>query len=189
MSGIPLHPILVHLPLVLALALPLAILAALAAGFRTGNARKYWPIVAALHVILVFSAFVAVQSGEQDEEKVEKVLASEDPLKEHEERGETFFKVAAGALILTAAGFAPGAVGTAGRALGGLASLGVLALGLLTGHSGGRLVYTHGAAAAYSTGAPQAPGAASAKGGEGGEGAAAGEKEKGGSEDRDADGD
>lgn len=149
MSALPLHPFIVHFPIVLAVLLPLAALGALAYGIRSGGGRKSWAAVAALHALLILSAFLAVQSGGKDEERVERVLASEAPLEAHEEAGELFLKVAGAALLLTALGLAPGALGLAGRGLGTLGAVGLLVLGIQVGHSGGKLVYTHGAASAH----------------------------------------
>jgi uncharacterized membrane protein len=169
MSDLPLHPVIVHFPIVLAVLLPLASLAALAYGLRVGAARKAWSAVAALHVLLVLSSVVAVWTGQGDEERVERVLASEAPLETHEEAGEFFLKAAGVALLATALGLAPGALGLAGRGLGSLGALGLLALGIQVGHSGGRLVYAHGAASAHvrTASAGDAEAAARAEGGSG----------------------
>lgn len=157
MFGLPLHPILVHLPLALSVLAPLVVLLSLIAGYRRGDGRKPWAAVVLIQGLLLGSAFLAVQAGERDEEKVEKVLASEDPLEVHEEAGELFLKGAAAAFVLALAGLAAGRVGLTGRALGSLAALAVLGLGLQAGHSGGSLVYRHGAAQAFTSKAATAP--------------------------------
>jgi len=151
MSDIPLHPVLVHLPLALAGLVPLAALLALALGFRRGDppSRKAWMAVVALQGLLAVSGVAALKSGENEEEKVEKVLASEAPLEAHAEKAELFLKVVWGALALMALGLAKGTAGTVGRYGGAAAAAAVLFLGIQVGHSGGRLVYKEGAAAAY----------------------------------------
>jgi uncharacterized membrane protein len=151
MSGIPLHPLVVHFPIVLSVLLPLVVLAAAILGYRTGETRKYWSTVLVLHALLLVSTFVAVRTGENDEEKVEKTLASEVPLESHEEKAEVFLKLTGVALAVSALGLAPGTLGLAGRVLGGAGALGILLLGIQVGHSGGALVYRHGAAAAYAS--------------------------------------
>lgn len=160
MFDVPLHPILVHFPLALATLLPLAALAVLIAGFRSSagaTSRKYWAVIVVLHAILAGSSFLALKAGERDEERVEKVLASEAPLETHEEAGELFLQAVAIALVISALGLAPGKLALGGRIAGVAATLVVLVLGIQVGHSGGQLVYKHGAAAAFTTGgAPQA---------------------------------
>ncbi len=160
MFGMPLHPILVHFPVVLAVLLPLVVLIAWAAGRSPSAGRKPWLAVTVLQVLLCASSFAAVQTGEEDEERVEKVLVSEDPLETHEHKGELLFKVTGGTLLVTALGLAGGWLGLSGKVLGSLASLVVLVLAVQTGHTGGKLVYQHGAASAFAN-PPASGGAAS----------------------------
>ncbi len=155
MFPMPWHPVLVHFPLVLAMILPFAALAALVIGFRSnpgGKGRKYWSITVLLLALLAGSSFLAVRTGQGDEEKVEKVLASEAPLETHEEMGERLMQAAMGVLLVAALGLAPGALGLGGRVAATAGSFAILFLGLQAGHTGGRLVYQHGAGAAYAAG-------------------------------------
>ncbi|HLP41379.1 MAG TPA: hypothetical protein VK465_07725 [Fibrobacteria bacterium] len=76
--------------IVLAVLMPLVALAFWVAGRRYGAMRKFWSAVVILQVLRFGSAFLAVQSGGRDEERVEKVLASESPLESHEEKAEVF---------------------------------------------------------------------------------------------------
>lgn len=164
MFAMPWHPILVHFPLVLALLIPFAALAAMAIGFKrdpAGRGRKYWSIPLILMALLAATSFLAVRTGERDEEKVEKVIASEDPLESHEEMGELLMKAAMAAFLVAAAGLAPGRIGLAGRIAATTGSFAILFLGLQAGHTGGRLVYQYGAGAAYASG--EAAGAAHGK--------------------------
>lgn len=149
MFDLPLHPLIVHFPLVLAVILPLATLGAMVAGFRTKANGKYWAAAVLINTLLLGSSFLAVQTGERDEEMVEKALASESPLETHEEMGEFFLKMTGVSLAVMALGLAPGVFGISGKVLGGLASVAILALGMQVGHSGGSLVYKHGAATAF----------------------------------------
>ncbi|HLP41384.1 MAG TPA: hypothetical protein VK465_07750 [Fibrobacteria bacterium] len=149
MFGLPLHPTLVHFPIVLAVLMPVVALAFWVAGRRFGAMRKFWSAVVILQVLLFGSAFLAVQSGGRDEERVEKVLVSESPLESHEEKAEVFLWISGAAIPLAALGLAPGILGLSGQALAGLASLAILFAGFQAGHTGGQLVYQHGAAAAY----------------------------------------
>jgi uncharacterized membrane protein len=153
MSGLPLHPILVHFPIAISFLLPLAALIALIAGYRQGDGRKPWLAVVLLQGLLLGSAFAAAQAGERDEEMVERVLAAEEPLEVHEDAGELLVKAVAAAFALALLGMGPGRWGRTGRALASVAFLAVLALGLRAGHTGGKLVYEHGAEAAFTQGA------------------------------------
>jgi hypothetical protein len=54
-------------------------------------------------------------------------------------------------LLASAAGLLPRRGGAIGRVAGTAVTLAVLAAGLSVGHSGGELVYKHGAANAYLT--------------------------------------
>lgn len=149
MFGMPLHPILVHFPVVLAMLLPILVLMAWLTSLRATSGRKAWLAVTLFHALLFASGFAAVQTGEEDEEQVEKVLATEDPLETHEEKGELLLKVTGASLLATALGLAPGLLGLSGRVLGSLASLSILFLAVQAGHTGGKLVYQYGAAAAF----------------------------------------
>jgi hypothetical protein len=67
----------------------------------------------------------------------------------HEEAAERFVLLAGIGLLASAAGLLPRRLGAAGRAVTALATIAVLAAGVAVGHSGGALVYQHGAASAY----------------------------------------
>lgn len=168
MNGLPLHPAIVHLPLGLALVIPLAAALVVWLAWRrpltsTGRLAR-GPLTALIvaQAMLVGGGLLAEQAGEADEDRVEAVVP-EAALETHEHGAERF--VLAGALTLgglaaawllaTRPKFARPVLTTA--ALGTVA---VLALGLAVGHSGGALVYQHGAASAHvqtATGGTSAP--------------------------------
>jgi uncharacterized membrane protein len=145
----PIHPLIVHFPLVLASLLPLAALGALLAGRRRGLLRPSWLVVVGLAAGLAGSAWLAVETGEREEERVEAVLSSEAPLSRHESRADQFLVSAIVVLVVSLFGLAPGRVGSLGRAAATVASLVLIPVGIRVGHSGGELVYVHGAAQAY----------------------------------------
>jgi uncharacterized membrane protein len=151
----PLHPALVHLPIALAVLIPiLAILAILAIRWSFLPSRC-WSVVVLLQALLVGSAWLALETGEDEEERVERVVA-ERHIEEHEEAAELLLALAGVGLLLGAAGLLPGRLGTVGRAAATLAGLAVLGSAVQVGHSGGALVYEHGAASAYDENAPEA---------------------------------
>lgn len=144
----PLHPAVVHFPVVFAVLMPLLILVAIVLTRRGHPARKIWGAVLALQVLLVLSSWVAMETGEHEEDKVETVIAKEF-IKEHEEAAELFFVLAGVTLLISGAGLLSGGKGEAARYLALVGSLVVLGAGGRVGHLGGELVYKHGAAQAY----------------------------------------
>lgn len=147
---------LVHLPIALAVLMPLVSLGLLIAWWRGALQRRTWFIAVALQAILVISAFVAIRSGEAEEDRVEQLVA-EPAIEAHEEAAEGFL-IAAGVVLAITLGAGlirreGAARGVATVAFAG--TLAVLGLGYRTGQAGGDLVYRHGAATAYTTaGAP-----------------------------------
>lgn len=148
MSPDPLHPAVVHFPIVLVVLLPLVALGALWAIRRGAPARWAWAVPVAVAAALTVSAWVAVETGEAEEERVERVV-SEAALHEHEEAAERFLVLSGVLVLLTATGLAGGTLGRAGRLLSTVGALGLIAAGVQVGAAGGELVYRHGAADAY----------------------------------------
>lgn len=144
----PLHPAVVHFPVVLAVALPFLALAGFLAARRPGAGRYPWGVVVAFAVLLPLSAWAALETGEEQEDTVEAVVG-EAPLHRHEEAAEGFL---AGAVLLGAlalGGLLPRKAGAVARIATVPVAVAVLALAFRVGDSGGELVYRHGAAAAY----------------------------------------
>jgi hypothetical protein len=160
----PLHAAAVHLPLALAMVLPLVSLGVLFAMWRNVLPHAAWSVVFGLQILLAISGLAAMNTGEDEEERVEHVVPHE-ALEEHEEWGERFARFN---LLVAALGLLP-LVAFRRRpklraAAYGVTTLGMLAsaaLGLETGKEGGELVYVHGAAEAY-----REPGSAPGKTGE-----------------------
>ncbi len=153
MTTLPLHPALVHLPLGLAFLLP-----ALALGFAwavwTGRLHpRAWLAIVALHAILFGAGWVAMNTGEREEEAVENVVP-QSALELHEEYAEQFLWATGMTLVLAALVLAfrrPAAA----RALMGatvIATAVVAAAAWRVGHAGGQLVYNYNAAAGYAIG-------------------------------------
>ena len=148
----PLHPAIVHLPIALAVLMPLVAVAG-AAAIRLGFVpARAWLAVVALQLALVLGGWAALETGEEQEDRVERVVA-ERPIEAHEERAERFEWLAGVALLVMAAGGLRGAAGGVARGASVAAALVVLAAGVQVGHTGGELVYRHGAANAYVQGA------------------------------------
>lgn len=150
---LPLHPVVVHFPIVLAVLLPIFAAGALWAIRKGTTPRRAWLVPAAVALALAASAFVAVETGETQDERVERVVP-EQPLESHEEAAESFLTLSSGLALLVAAGLVRGRIGSVARGLGTAGAVGLVALAAYVGHSGGRLVYEYGAASAY-TGDPR----------------------------------
>jgi uncharacterized membrane protein len=146
----PLHPAVVHFPVVLMFLVPLVAIGALWAIRRGSEARRVWAIPFVLSATLAISAFVAIRTGESEEDRVERVV-SEAVLHEHEEAAERFLVLSGVLLLVAAAGFFPGHLGRAARYLTVAGSIGVIVAGVQTAAAGGELVYRHNAASAYTT--------------------------------------
>jgi uncharacterized membrane protein len=144
----PLHPAVVHFPVVLAFLLPLFAGGALWAIRRGANVRRAWLMPVAGAIALAASAWVAVETGEAETQRVERVV-SERIIDAHEEMAEAFFAASAGVALIAAVGLIGGVAGRAARILTGVGALALVGFVALVGHGGGQLVYRHGAASAY----------------------------------------
>lgn len=148
MSGIPLHPLVVHFPIVLVMLLPISIAIALWIIRKGATPRRVWSVPVALAAALALSAWVATETGESQEDTVERVVAR-GALHGHEEAAERFLVLSGVLVLVTATGFARGNVGRAARLVSAAGALGLVVAGVQVGHSGGTLVYREGAASAY----------------------------------------
>ncbi len=141
-----LHPKLVHIPIALAVLMPLisgGLLTAWLTGFLP---RRAWLVGAALQAVLVVGALASLRTGEADEDRVEKT-AGKAAIEAHEEAAQVFTGGAALVLVLAIlAASLKGEAAARGLAIAAtVGSLAVLGLGYRTGEKGGHLVY--GAAA------------------------------------------
>jgi uncharacterized membrane protein len=144
----PLHPAVVHFPIVLAFLLPLFAIGALVAIRKGARPLRAWSLPLAVGAALTLSSWVAVETGEQQDERVERVVA-EQPLEAHEERAELFLTLSGVLLLVSATGLVRGVVGRAGRISATVGAVALVVAAAQVGHSGGELVYRHGAASAY----------------------------------------
>jgi len=144
----PLHPAVVHFPIVLVVLLPLVVFAALWAIRRGARPARAWAIPVAFSALLLVSAWAALKTGEGQEERVEEVVP-EEALHAHEESAERFLALSGVLLVVMGAGLIGGGVGQAARIVATAGAVGLVVAGVAVGHSGGELVYRHGAASAY----------------------------------------
>jgi hypothetical protein len=156
MNTLPLHPAVVHVPLGLALVMPV-LLAALVWAIVTGRLpARAWFLGLLLQGVILGAAVVALRTGEQDEERVEG-RAAESQVEAHERAARAFTFAAAGTFVAAALGLALRnrsrpflAAGLGTIAL----SLAMLGLGIQAGHRGGVLVHGGGGLTAPGQGEP-----------------------------------
>jgi uncharacterized membrane protein len=160
MPTLPLHPAVVHLPLGLALAMPLVAIGLLLA-HRLGRVRRHgFGLLVGLQLVVVASGAIAMRLGERDAKRVEPIVG-EAAVDAHEERAEAFLWAAGAVLAVSAAVLAvpAGAIGAV-AAVAAAGTLVVAVLAIRTGEAGGAIVYGRGGAAAFT--APPGDAAASA---------------------------
>jgi len=128
------------------------IAAGLAAALARGLVdKRTWAVVIVLQAIVVLGGFAAMNTGEAEEETVERVV-DERWIEEHEERAEPFVWSAGITLVLATSVLVlgPARIATAAAATV-LGTVVTLVLAYRVGHAGGELVFKHGAASAYAT--------------------------------------
>jgi len=146
MFDLPLHPVVVHFPIVLGILLPLSALAFWWA-IREDHLHPYvWILVIALALGYGVSSYIAIEMGEEDE-KVEEIV-SEKVIEEHEEAGELILWVSGGLFLFSLAGLYRKDLHALRLGIAILALVAVVPL-VDAGHTGGKLVYQYGAANAH----------------------------------------
>ncbi|KPK16358.1 MAG: hypothetical protein AMJ62_05935 [Myxococcales bacterium SG8_38] len=144
------HPKVVHVPIALALLMPVIASGVALAWWKGWFDRRVWVIVLLLQGVLVGSGFLAMNTGETEEERVEEAVP-EAAIEEHEEAAEIFVW-ASGillALMVVPLALREGQLRNATVATACIGTAIVLAFGFRAGEAGGRLVYQHGAAQVY----------------------------------------
>jgi hypothetical protein len=144
----PLHPAVVHFPVVLAFLLPIFAAGALWAIRRGARPLRAWAIPLAVAAALSLSTWVAVETGEAQEDRVSSVVADR-PLDTHEDAAELFLTLSGALVLVTAAGLARGVVGRTARIAATAGAVAMVVVATRVGHTGGELVYRYGAASAY----------------------------------------
>jgi prepilin signal peptidase PulO-like enzyme (type II secretory pathway) len=148
-NNLPLHALIVHMPIALTVLVPLFAVLALVLGRRIMTPTLAWSFPVGLLALLLVSGLIAEQTGEQQEDKVERFVP-EAAFEKHEEAAELFLFITGGVLVLSAGGLLRNRVGATMRLVGTAGTLVVFGAGWNVGHSGGALVYEHNAGAAYS---------------------------------------
>ena len=136
----PLHPAIVHFPIVFMFLVPVFAIAALWMIRRGAHPAKAWAFTVVMCAGLALSAWAAVETGEDQSRRVENVVG-EAPVGSHEDSAKIFFLMSGVLLVVAAGGLLRGEAGRAARLVSTLGALGLLGAGYQVGHSGGALVY------------------------------------------------
>lgn len=143
----PLHPMIVHFPLVIAFLMPLTILYAIFIADKRNSSSRIWLGILITAVALSASSFLSLELGEGNEEIVEKVV-SEHKIEDHSDYAENFTYSTVASVLLAGMVFF-GKFGNIPKFGLILTSFLTLMLAFPTGHSGAELVYKYNAGAAY----------------------------------------
>jgi len=145
----PLHPIIVHFPIALTFILPILILV-FAFMIKTKKmSHLAWLVIIGLQVATTASGYIALETGEDEEHVVEKVLDKK-LIQAHEESAEIFVGFTVLALVLSIGiYFLRSELQFFSQLVICLVTLVSCYFAYATGHLGGELVYRHGAAQAY----------------------------------------
>lgn len=147
MIDLPLHPIVVHFPVALAALLPILAVVHLLAFKKGWLPKQSWFVVVGLQILLLIFVLLAKQTGEQDEDLVEKVVG-ESAIEHHEEWAERLIVVVAVTTVVAVATVVLKFFVPLSWIYVGL-TLVTFGFSVQVGHSGGELVYRHGAAEAH----------------------------------------
>jgi len=142
-NTLPLHPAVVHVPLGLALVMPILLAGLLWAIVTHRLPGKAWLVALVLQGVVLGAAALALRTGEQDEDRVE-ARAGEARIEAHERAAQAFTAAAGGTFLAAALALVlrerRRPFLTAGGASVAL-SVAMLALGIQAGHRGGLLVH------------------------------------------------
>ena len=147
MFDLPLHPIIVHFAIALGVGVPFIGFGLWYAIRKNWVEQKFWRLAVLSSLLYALIAVAAVQLGEVDEEKVEKVVA-ENIIEHHEEAAEAIPWVAGVLTLLALAGCRGKHMRKMQLAFSVAGLLAIIPLAN-AGHTGGELVYEYGASIAH----------------------------------------
>lgn len=145
----PLHPVIVHLPLAITFLLPILVLV-FAWAIKAGKMNKeLWLVIVGLQLLVTVTGYIALETGETDEEKVSAIVGK-DVIHQHEEAAEIFVGTT---VIVLASGivvwFLQPAFQDKGRFAVVLISLLPVFFAFRAGQLGGNIVYRLGGGSAH----------------------------------------
>lgn len=149
-SGIPLHSIVMPFPIVLSVLLPISALVALRAMWKGTTQRWTWAVPVASAAALTVSSCAAIESGEREEDRVERI-PGDSAMHAHEEAAVRFLVLWGVLVLVSLTGLLPRTPGRAGRLLTSGGAVGLLPAGVQVRRSGGDRVYEYGVASVRAT--------------------------------------
>ena len=144
----PLHPAIVHFPVAFALLQPLFMVIAGVVIARKDLPETLWWVIIVLQIVVVGGTSAAEQTGEQEAERVAKIVGKEF-VDLHEERAQVFQFLAIATLAASAVGLFSKKLGWGGRGLALVLAIATAVAVVQVGSTGGDLIYEHGGARAY----------------------------------------
>jgi uncharacterized membrane protein len=157
MHTLPLHPAIVHVPLGLAMIMPLVAAALTIAVWRGKLPRGALGLLTVLQLVLAGSGLAAAALGDAAAKQAAAV-APRDAIEAHEEAAEAFVWVAVAVLAVSVVALVvPRARAAKVAALVTAGTLAVAALALNAGMKGGELVFRYGAGSTAAQGHVAAP--------------------------------
>ena len=146
---LPLHPFMAHIPLVLALCLPIVIVSSIVFIMKKKISPRFWWVPVIIQITIVVFSYIALETGEDQEDTVLQFVAKPF-IQQHENAAEIFSGLGVILLGLMAVVLFVGeSLARNLRFLTAVLSLIPLAAGLYAGRLGGAIAYTHGGAEAY----------------------------------------
>lgn len=146
---LPLHPFMAHIPLVLALFLPVVLFTSVVFIMKKNVNPRIWLIPVAVQVLVVVFSYIALETGEAQEDAVLEFVARPF-LQQHENFAEIFSGLGVILLgLMVVVLFVAENLAKNLRLVTSLLSFIPLAAGLYAGRLGGAIAYTHGGAEAY----------------------------------------
>lgn len=146
---LPLHPFMAHIPLVLALCLPIVIVSSIVFIMKKKISPRLWWVPVIIQITIVVFSYIALETGEDQEDTVLQFVAKPF-IQQHENAAEIFSGLGVILLGLMAVVLFVGeSLARNLRFLTAVLSLIPLAAGLYAGRLGGAIAYTHGGAEAY----------------------------------------
>lgn len=145
----PLHPSIVHFPIVLTFIMPVLIIYMAWMIKSNRVAKEAWFLIVGLQVLVTATGYISLETGESEEHAVEKVLDKR-YIHKHEEAAEVFVGTTVLALVISIAAIF--ILKKFQIHLHAVVCVITLVSGLTAyraGQLGGELVYKHGAATAY----------------------------------------
>ncbi len=144
----PVHPLLVHLPIAFALFGPVFFLVLLLVIRRRPESRGLWKWTILWQFLMCASIYAAMATGDGDAKEVRAHIGSE-AIGRHEDAAELLFFMALLALVPALAGVKASAYEFAARITATVMQVALLAFCVNTARLGGEIVYKHGGAKAH----------------------------------------